>query len=74
MVSILQQDEETANKYLSVVQFTITMNQLLRLFATELGVKEEEFTVQNDANTCKESVLQGSHVTWPYSLASTIAV
>ena len=74
MVAILQQDEETANKYLSVVQFTITMNQLLRLFATELGVKEEEFTVQNDANTCKESVLQRSHVTWPYSLASTIAV
>lgn len=45
VVAILQREQETANKYLNVVQFTITMNQLLKQFATELGVKEDDFAV-----------------------------
>ncbi|KAJ4385838.1 hypothetical protein N0V85_008061 [Neurospora sp. IMI 360204] len=45
VVAILQREQETANEYLSIVQFTITMNQLLKLFASELGMKEEDFTV-----------------------------
>lgn len=45
VVAILQRAEETANKYLSIVQFTLTMNQLLKQFAAELGVKEKDFSV-----------------------------
>lgn len=45
VVAILQREQETVNKYLSVVQFTITMNQLIKAFASGMGIKEEDFTI-----------------------------
>ncbi|KAJ4365516.1 hypothetical protein N0V85_009237 [Neurospora sp. IMI 360204] len=45
VVAILQREKDTANKYLSVFQFTVTTNQLLKLFAAELRSTKEEFAV-----------------------------
>ncbi|KAK3938163.1 hypothetical protein QBC46DRAFT_318189 [Diplogelasinospora grovesii] len=55
VVAVLQHEQETANKFLDVVEFTLSQNQLLKIFEEETG---EKFTV---THTTTADVLKDGH-------------
>ncbi|KAK3313094.1 isoflavone reductase [Apodospora peruviana] len=64
VVAVLQHEKETANKYLNVAEFTVTQNEVLKIFEEETGAK---FTVTHGKTADLEKLGQEKLARHDYS-------